>query len=221
MEIKSLAAAPGGPLRYSVAARKTSRQKAAPGEASVRERILATATRLFMTQGYPNTGINQIIAESGTAKASFYDYFPAKEDLGCAYLSAYGEGNLALLDHLARRFENPMDFLAAWVRILKRNIRREELYGCAMANLHAQLGGSSPVLDGEIRKLAKTTIRRIAAYLEEAQANGRLDAQASPRLLARRIFSIYEGALQTWRLSGELAAIEDLVVLGGALLERR
>ncbi len=187
----------------------------------MRERILTTATRLFASQGYPNTGINQIITESGTAKASFYDYFPAKEDLGCAYLEAYGEANLATLDHLARRFERPVDFLIAWVRILKRNIRREELYGCAMANLHAQLGGSSAVLDAEIRKLAKATIGRIADYLEGAQTSGHLDPDANPRLLARRIFSLYEGALQTWVLTGELAAIDDLAILGEPLLLRR
>jgi AcrR family transcriptional regulator len=48
---------------------------------STRDRIIATACDLFYRQGYRATGINQIIAESGVAKASFYDHFPSKEDL--------------------------------------------------------------------------------------------------------------------------------------------
>ena len=38
---------------------------------SARERIVETATGLFESQGFAATGINQIIAESKTAKASF------------------------------------------------------------------------------------------------------------------------------------------------------
>jgi AcrR family transcriptional regulator len=50
---------------------------------SVRERILKTATHLFYIQGIKNTGINQIIAESMVAKASFYQYFPSKSGADC------------------------------------------------------------------------------------------------------------------------------------------
>ena len=51
-----------------------------------REKILATAFRLFYAQGFRAAGIDTIIAESGVAKATFYKYFPAKDDLILAYL---------------------------------------------------------------------------------------------------------------------------------------
>ena len=51
-----------------------------------REKILATAFRLFYAQGLRAAGIDTIIAESGVAKATFYKYFPAKDDLILAYL---------------------------------------------------------------------------------------------------------------------------------------
>ncbi|MHC5721945.1 MAG: TetR/AcrR family transcriptional regulator, partial [Nostoc sp.] len=35
-------------------------------------KILQTASRLFYEQGYHVTGINQVIAEAGVSKASFY-----------------------------------------------------------------------------------------------------------------------------------------------------
>ena len=50
------------------------------------ERILAVASELFYRQGYRATGINEVIARSGVAKATFYNHFPSKEDLCLAYL---------------------------------------------------------------------------------------------------------------------------------------
>jgi AcrR family transcriptional regulator len=53
---------------------------------SVRDQIVETASRLFLTQGYNQTGINQIIEEAGIAKASLYYHFSSKEDLCVEYL---------------------------------------------------------------------------------------------------------------------------------------
>ena len=51
-----------------------------------RDKILSTAFRLFYAHGLRAAGIDTIIAESGVAKATFYKYFPAKDDLILAYL---------------------------------------------------------------------------------------------------------------------------------------
>ena len=52
----------------------------------VRERIIETASDLFYNNGYNQTGINQIIAEAGVAKASMYQHFRSKGDIAVAYL---------------------------------------------------------------------------------------------------------------------------------------
>ncbi|PIQ28019.1 TetR family transcriptional regulator [bacterium (Candidatus Blackallbacteria) CG17_big_fil_post_rev_8_21_14_2_50_48_46] len=51
-----------------------------------KERLLETAFRLFNRQGYHATGIDQILAESGVAKATLYKYFPSKDALILAVL---------------------------------------------------------------------------------------------------------------------------------------
>ena len=40
-----------------------------------RDLLVKTAYRLFNAQGYHATGIDQILAESGVAKATLYKYF--------------------------------------------------------------------------------------------------------------------------------------------------
>ncbi|SIT12724.1 transcriptional regulator, TetR family [Chryseobacterium ureilyticum] len=54
---------------------------------SPRERIVETTFELFTKQGYNSTGINQIIADAGVAKASFYLHFKSKEDLCVEFLN--------------------------------------------------------------------------------------------------------------------------------------
>lgn len=57
-----------------------------------RERILKTASRLFQTNGYNGTGLNEIIKDSGSPKGSLYYYFPnGKEELALEALKLTGD----------------------------------------------------------------------------------------------------------------------------------
>ncbi|MFN8345165.1 MAG: helix-turn-helix domain-containing protein [Spirosomataceae bacterium] len=49
-----------------------------------KERILATASRLFYEQGYTQTGINQIWEEVSVAKAGLYLHYGSKDEPGVA-----------------------------------------------------------------------------------------------------------------------------------------
>lgn len=44
-------------------------------------KIIVAAWKLFYEQGYDNTTVEEIIAESGTSKGSFYHYFEGKDSL--------------------------------------------------------------------------------------------------------------------------------------------
>ena len=52
---------------------------------------------LFYAEGYRAIGVDRIIAESGVAKASFYKYFPAKDDPIVAVITGFeARANAAL-----------------------------------------------------------------------------------------------------------------------------
>src|SRR5690349_10082677 len=59
------------------------------GEVSeARARLLASASRLFYSEGLHSVGIDRVIADAGVTRATLYRHFPSKDDLLVAYLTA-------------------------------------------------------------------------------------------------------------------------------------
>ena len=84
---------------------------------SKRDQILRTAWRLFESQGYHATGINQIIKESGVPKGSFYHYFPGgKEGLAVEAIEAISDGMARMVDHFCADESDPVVAMTGMIR---------------------------------------------------------------------------------------------------------
>lgn len=53
-----------------------------------RERLLRQASQIFYTEGIHAIGVDRIIADAQSTRATFYRHFPGKESLVVAYLQA-------------------------------------------------------------------------------------------------------------------------------------
>jgi AcrR family transcriptional regulator len=67
-----------------------SRPAAAPISAK-RQRLLATAWRLFYRDGYRAVGIDTLLAEAELAKMTLYNHFSSKDDLIVAVIGNRSE----------------------------------------------------------------------------------------------------------------------------------
>lgn len=163
--------------------------------APVPERILATACDLFYRQGYRATGINQVIAESGVAKASFYAHFASKDDLLAAYAEAISSREKADIEAAVlplptprARFFGPLDLLPPW-------FDASGYRGCPFQNVIAEL----PPDDARVRAVARRHrawmrefLRGLAEDLKSAEPKlKRLDCAA----LADHYLLLFEGAM--------------------------
>jgi AcrR family transcriptional regulator len=109
-------------------------------KAATRDRIRATALRLFTEQGYDTTTVEQIAAAAGVSHMTFFRYFPTKEDV--ALSDPYDPLLATLLTRTPATWPLPQRIRAALLGGL------EAVYGTDRAALLAQnkLIVSTPVL---------------------------------------------------------------------------
>ncbi len=188
-------------------------------ESEARRRIIATAVDLFYRQGYRATGINQVIAEAGVSKNTFYYYFPSKEDLCVTYLQerhAYwtsllkDEINARKTPH--ERFMSPLGLLLKWLP--SSNYR-----GCAFLNMASEI----PDIDSDMRKEViyhkdglRTILRELAKDLRKSDGKY---AKLDPVELSDAYYTIFEGAISssqnfgdTWPVDAARKTIEKLIM---------
>lgn len=164
-----------------------------------KEKILATAFRLFYAQGLRAAGIDTIIAESGVAKATFYKYFPAKDDLVLAYLEKV-DGIWTGQLHAAAEAAGP-DPAARLVGLfdaLGSACRRDGYRGCAFINAAAESASGTRVHERTVahKEHVRAWIRELAV-----QAGA-----PDPDQLARSLTLVLDGGLASGVLDADPAA---------------
>ena len=73
---------------------------------SARQRILDTSFELFAQRGIRDVGVDELIAKSGVAKATFYKHFRTKDELALAYLQRWYEERSSAIEAAVRRHES-------------------------------------------------------------------------------------------------------------------
>src|SRR3954462_4227976 len=114
-----------------------------PAPQTMKERILATADKLFYLQGIRAIGVDTIAAEIGISKRTLYNHFPSKDALIAAYLE--------------RRFvqprpsdKPPAEQILATFDSLQRRFAAKDFRGCPFVNAVAELGPA----DRAVKKIA-------------------------------------------------------------------
>src|SRR6201992_2877661 len=122
------------------------------GKSAMKERILATADRLFYLKGIRAIGVDAIAAEIGISKRTLYNHFPSKG----ALINAYLQRRFAV----AQPSETPpLAQILGYFDSLERRFSAKDFRGCPFVNAVAELGS-----DDEDR-----TVRNIAVAFNESR----------------------------------------------------
>ena len=107
---------------------------------AVKDRILATASKLFYKNGVHAVGVDLVVAESGIAKTSLYRHFGNKDALVAAFLEAEDADFWRQWDAIAQRHSNdPEGELEAYLDWMDIRLRRPGYRGCPQLNVVAEL----------------------------------------------------------------------------------
>ena len=138
---------------------------------NAKQKIIDKALELFYRQGYLATGINQVIAESGVAKNTFYYYFPSKEDLCVSYLQEMDRHWIKLIKAAIHSNKKPLEKLFAPLEFLKRWNHDNKFRGCPFLNIASEVTDPASDIRKEViyhKEGFKTIIRELVKDLKDS-----------------------------------------------------
>lgn len=158
------------------------------------------------------TGINQVIAEAGVAKASFYYHFSSKEDLCIAYLDQRHQDWFCWLQEEVERREEPQERLLSLFTFLEQWLSDSDFRGCAFLNITAEF----PSPDSRIRLVVINHKNALQDYIK--QLVDRLDiltSESNTVDLVNIIYLLFEGTIsrcQMYRTTEFIQNTREIVV---------
>jgi len=143
----------------------------APGAKSrVRDRIFETACELFYRHGIHGVGVDEIAAEAGSNKMSFYRSFASKDALVAAYLREQEREYWAWWDAVVARYpDDPRRRIEALFEAQLEIALSNSCRGCALGNAAVEISDDEDELSTLVRAYKEKVRKRLHAM---AQAVG-------------------------------------------------
>lgn len=156
---------------------------------SARDRLIGAASELFCRYGINATGIDAIVEQSGTAKATLYKAFGSKEGLIEAVLQAEGAAwrswFIAQVESVpgtaAEKLAGSFDVLEQW-------FSQDRFFGCPFINAV----GEFDKVDMRYRNIALEHKMQVMNFISEL---ARETGQEEPDTLAHQLGVIIDGAI--------------------------
>ena len=173
-----------------------------------REALLDVAEDLFYARGVQAVGMDELRSASGLPLKRIYRLFPTKEALVVAMLERRDRRwRGALAAHVAR-VPDPRDRVLAMFDWLGEWFAEPGFRGCAWANVHGELGPSSPAVAAAVRAHKRAFRDQVVELV----------AAVSPAA-AEPIHLLAEGAIVVAGVHGDPAAAARARTGARALLE--
>ena len=161
-------------------------------KSDIRESIIKTASELFYRNGYNSTGINEIIRESGIAKATLYNHFKSKEDLCLSYLRYMNVNFLNnIKEYCYSKPDNKLRVLSIF-DFLEKFFLDKEFNGCWCIKTISEI----PKDDKNIRKEIQDQKNEFIEFIRElAISHIKTKSTQDQDSKIRQIYLLYESAV--------------------------
>jgi TetR/AcrR family transcriptional repressor of nem operon len=168
----------------------------APPKASARQKLLDAALSVIRTKGYAATTVDELCAEAGVAKGSFFHHFKSKESLGVAAADYWSETTGALFETAPyHRHADPLARVLGYIDVRKALLTgRIEEFTCLVGTMVQEVYDTCP----EIRDACDASISGHAAKVEadiaEAMTQYGIRGDWTAQSLALHTQAVLQGA---------------------------
>jgi TetR/AcrR family transcriptional repressor of nem operon len=182
--------------------------------------ILDTAQRIMARKGYSAVGINEVLAEAGVPKGSFYHYFASKDAFGEAILKSYFADYLTDMDAvLARPGQSAAERLMAYWQQWRQTQSLEECQGkCLAVKLGAEVADLSESMRLALKEGTSAIVDRIERTIAEGLEDGSLSVDGEAHDVAQALYDMWLGASVMAKIHRSLAPLETVTATTRRLL---
>ena len=175
-----------------------------PRTSDARERIVATAARLFLERSYQAVGVDELCQAADVRKGSFYHYFSSKSELGKAVIDLHAEVFLRRLSTAsaatpAQKLHAIPDAIGAIQAALEAQFGRA--VGCPFGNFAAELSTTDDDLRVHLAATLGAMEGHLSAVCREAADAGVLRDGTDPERLAHALLAQYQGIILLAKLN--------------------
>jgi TetR/AcrR family transcriptional regulator, transcriptional repressor for nem operon len=189
---------------------------------ATRQRILDTAERLVIDNGFAATSVDQVIAESGTSKGSFFHHFASKLDLAKSLVTRYAEADIANLDaamaHARAATADPAGQVIAFISYFEDGA--EELMAAQSSCLYVSILTERQLAQsGTSEEITRAIVTWRTAFAELLRAALGDHPAVDLDALSDHVFVTFEGAFLLCRSTNDPAHMRAQLTILRQLLE--
>ncbi|XDD49009.1 TetR/AcrR family transcriptional regulator [Leptospira sp. WS92.C1] len=174
------------------------------------DRLMTSALDLFYHRGYSGTSTNQLIADSGTHKASFYRYFQSKEEIALEYLKLQGENFENGLQRIMDRSATWEEFIQIWNGLLLKQVKSGKFIGCPVARFLNSVDEKNEEFELVADKILQGWIKILESYFGSEKKKGNLGPFVDSLAAAKKILKLFQGSAQLYRITGKNEYFQEL-----------
>src|SRR5918996_3670946 len=186
-----------------------------------RTRLLAAGQQLMLRRGFTATRVDEICAEAGLTKGSFFHYFRTKEEFAEAALDQYWATTQQLLQGAASAgLEDPLARVHGYLDLFVAIAGDEHVEkSCLFGNLSQELAPTHPALRAACSSGFSRWADQIAAELDEAKRAHPPCVHFDSAGVADHFIAVYEGSLVLAKARGDARVLAENVEHFRAYLE--
>lgn len=182
-----------------------------PTDTDSRQAILAAGQRTIAHKGWAAVGLNELLAEAGVPRGSFYYYFKSKDVFGEAMMQEYFREYLADMDEIFGRDDLPAaDRLVRYWEGWRETQSLDDCQGkCLAVKLGAEVSDLSESMRIALKEGTTEITARLAAMISAGRADGSLASEIDPESTAQTLYDLWLGASVMAKIHRNVAPVDN------------
>jgi TetR/AcrR family transcriptional regulator, transcriptional repressor for nem operon len=181
-----------------------------PRTSTARARLIDSASRLIHASTYAAASVDNVCADAGVRKGSFYYFFPTKRDLVLAAIDDRWErAQTTILEPAFAADVEPLERIVRFFHRAAEHQRGEVVLGCPFGNLAIEVSTQDEAIRDRVRVVLDGHRHYFEDALCEASASGSIPVGDIPQQ-AMALLAYFQGAMLLAKTHNDPRIIHNL-----------